>query len=153
MVDIPLFCSLGGMGVFSGPLLEKYYKWKVSHTTLLGESEKIVVIHDLSRVARPQPGIRRTAATLRQSTRSQTDQRVLMLVAIVTHPVIRGALCAIDWMTGGGNAVVESTQGDAIRVATRCLMHHGLASPHHLDPNTYSIPPVWMTEQPQRIVV
>ncbi len=136
----PPFVFAGWSGRVSVELIDRFFRWKVKHVQLLGEDEKFILIHDLTRLARPEPRARQAAVKWRAATREQTDKRILLFVAIVTNPVIRGALRALDWMGASETVVPVRSRADAIQLAAQHLVHHGFSVPHRLDAERYSIP-------------
>ncbi len=120
-------------------LLQEYFTWKVRRLDAHIDWGDVVLIHDLTRVARPSPGLRRCASGWISDTHERTRSRVLRNVAIVNNPVIAGALRALDWMSGHHLAETVRTLPAAFEIAREALVSGGRPQPS-LDPTRYIMP-------------
>jgi hypothetical protein len=126
-------------GRIDGSLLRDYFNWKVRRLGVQGDWGAVVMIHDLTRVLRPSPTLRKSAIARIQETRNTTACLVLRNIAVVNNPVIAGALRALDWVSGHHLAETVRTLPEAFDVAKNALVNDGRRSPS-LNPERYSMP-------------
>lgn len=126
-------------GRIDGKLLNDYFNWKVRRLGVVVDWGEVVMIHDLTRVVRPSPTIRKAAHEQIRETRERTVCRVLRNIAIVNNPIIAGALRALDWTSGHNLAETVRTLPAAFEVARQTLIDDGRPPPS-MDPERYFMP-------------
>lgn len=126
-------------GRIDGQLLREYFAWKVRRLGVHVDWGAVVLIHDLTRVVRPSPTLRKAALERILETRDKTSCRVLRNIAIVNNPVIAGTLRALDWVSGHHLAETVRTLPAAFDVARRALVDDGRRSPSFI-PERYHMP-------------
>lgn len=126
-------------GRIDAGLLRDYFNWKVRRLGVSVDWGAVVLIHDLTRVVRPSPALRKTALEWILETRATTACRVLRNIAVVNNPVIAGALRALDWVSGHNLAETVRTLPAAFEVAQRALIDDGRRAPS-LNPERYTMP-------------
>lgn len=126
-------------GRIDGALLRDYFAWKVRRLGVQVDWGAVVMIHDLTRVVRPSPTLRKTTLERIAETRDTTACRVLRNIAVVNNPVIAGALRALDWVSGHHLAETVRTLPAAFGVAQKALIDDGRRSPS-LNPERYTMP-------------
>lgn len=126
-------------GRIDSQILRDYYIWKLRRLGVQVDWGAVVMIHDLTRMARPSPTIRKAVLKWIQETRDATACRVLRNIAVVNNPVIAGTLRALDWVSGHHLTEPVRTLPAALDLARRALIDDGRREPS-LIPERYTMP-------------
>jgi hypothetical protein len=126
-------------GRIDGQILGEYFTWKVRRLGAHVDWGNAVMIHDLTRVVRPSPTLRKAVLERLKETREATSCRVLRNIAVVNNPVIAGSLRALDWVSGHRLAETVRSLPAALEVAREALVADGRRSPS-LNPEQYNMP-------------
>lgn len=100
----------------------------------------MVSISDSARAERPPPVVRRFFADWTAKWDEEAGDRVTS-IAVITNPLLRGAMTAIGWIRPEVQRVVTVPDvREALARAIEILEEHGQPAPAGLDPDTYVSP-------------
>lgn len=104
-------------------------------------SEKVVSISDASRAERPGPEVRRFYAEWMATIPQHLQDTTLGSIAVITNPLMRGAMTAIGWINEEvRNVESVASLEDGIRLALEKLDSVQAARPDGLQPAEYRAP-------------
>jgi hypothetical protein len=102
------------------------------------EGKAIIVIFDLTASKPPSAILRKRAGDYAQHDKDQVG--FLKSIMIVTNPLIRGIITAINWLAGDVPIALVKSVPDALRMAVEQMAKSGIEHPK-VDPDTYQFPP------------
>jgi|GEM_PF-826880 len=105
----------------------------------IANKKPVFYIVDAQGMRSPPATVRRYWAETIESKRAQMSQ-MLGTIVVLDNAVLRGALTAINWLTGRGNAVgYVGTLPEAVAEGNRLLIERGFP-PADLDGTRYELP-------------
>ncbi len=103
--------------------------------------EKVVSISDASRANRPPPEVRRFFAEWMGTIPDHLNEATLASIAVITNPLMRGAMTAIGWINEDVRDVVSvPSLEQGIERAMAMLDAAGVPRPTGLDAASYRVP-------------
>jgi hypothetical protein len=127
-------------GVITPKLITEFSGWFRGYLMALRPHTKFVMINDPRGVPSHSPVIRKIAVEEMKKLRAMIELHSLENIMIIDNTLLRGAITALNWLTGNRAHCVVKDMPEAITTAVQALIRAGFPVPDGLDPLRYEVP-------------
>ena len=121
--------------------IRKFFEWNAEVVRMAADAGGYILITDATTAKRPPPNSRRLIAELTNAIDESANQLSLANYVVLTNPLVRGALTAIQWISAQpGDITYVDTCDEAIKRSIETLKAAGMPVPEGLNPAAYQRP-------------